>query len=441
MKINVKGYIYHKESESYSDCFDRYGLNTDTNKFAISDGVTNSSFPGIWADLLISEFTLKTEKINVAETNYLKLIQSIWFDKVKQISENSSRWVTRKNFIDRRPAFATFVGLHFFNDSGNWIWEASALGDSFLFFIPEMVNNFSLDENEISVIHLSSKINFVFDNYPDYFASYGNGKGEVKTRSGLLCSGTFLLMTDALSEWFIKENGQAFEIINSWNSHSDFIRSIDKLRLENRLHNDDSAILILNISNDGKPEINYQVAHFDNISELTANEIQEEEKTGEPKAISQSETDFKSEESLESGEIIQEISSNEKTEFLVNKLEEPTNERTSEIIGISEKLYSNNINTAIPEETFLHKISKGAKDFTSSFVSLMHLGCKKNNTDMQEVTEEIKSETMPITIDNVEIENDDPDGIKKVIEDIKNEYKQKPKAENENTSNTIINKF
>lgn len=277
MKIAVTGYIYHKEAESYSDCYDRYGLNKMANKFAISDGVTSSFFPGIWADLLISEFIDKKEKINISDAGYLNSIQRIWFEKVKQIAENSSKWVQRKNFNDRRAALATFVGLHFFCENEIWSWEASALGDSFLFFVPATLNNFSFGENESSVQYLSSKLNFEFDNYPDYFSSYNSGKGEVQIKKGLLNSGSFLLMTDALSEWFINEKEEAFKLITSWHTHSDFIKSIDKLRSENRLHNDDSAILIINILNDGLQEINYQETQLDNIAELTKTENQEEE--------------------------------------------------------------------------------------------------------------------------------------------------------------------
>ena len=53
MLVSVKGFIYHKTAENFSDCFDRYGVNASANKFAISDGITQSFFPDIWAEQLI----------------------------------------------------------------------------------------------------------------------------------------------------------------------------------------------------------------------------------------------------------------------------------------------------------------------------------------------------------------------------------------------------
>jgi hypothetical protein len=246
-------------------------------------------------------------------------------------------------------------------------------------------------------------------------------------------------MTDALSEWFIKEKEQALEIINSWNSHSDFIKSIDKLRFENRLHNDDSAILILDISNDGFQEINYQITHIDEIIELIANEKQEEVKAEEPKTISQSE--------IVSNPISEEENKidTEKTPTIDN-IEETLsddyfNEQSAKAAEIYKKNHLKVKRDGKIHENVLETISKGVKEKAHSLATFLHLGNKKNSSEKQAVTEEIKSETTPTTVVILEIKTDNPDDIKKVIEEIKNEHKQKPKTENGKTSNTIINKF
>jgi len=58
MRVSIKGFIYYKTAEKYTDCYDRFGINTKTGRFAVSDGVSKSFFPGIWAELLIDSFTL-----------------------------------------------------------------------------------------------------------------------------------------------------------------------------------------------------------------------------------------------------------------------------------------------------------------------------------------------------------------------------------------------
>ena len=57
MQISIKGYITSKESELFYDCADRYAYNKSQNKFAISDGVSKSFFPKIWADVLAVSYT------------------------------------------------------------------------------------------------------------------------------------------------------------------------------------------------------------------------------------------------------------------------------------------------------------------------------------------------------------------------------------------------
>ena len=266
MLISVKGFIYHKTAEKYIDCFDRYRVNEYTNKFAISDGVSKSFFPDVWAELLVEFFTENRGRVNIAEVQSYRRIQSEWLKRVGEIvSKPNQKYFVRNFFIEGRPAAATFAGLHLFRDEGKNMWEAMALGDSFLFFVPKDIN---IDDNFHKITYLSSKSNFEFDNYPDFFDSRNVvNKGKIKQKIDELKPGTFYLMTDALSEWFLSNKQRAIDIINKWQKNSDFENDIIELRKLD-LQNDDSAILIITVEDDGSLDLKYESVLISDISEL-----------------------------------------------------------------------------------------------------------------------------------------------------------------------------
>jgi hypothetical protein len=256
MKISIKGFIYHKEAETFFDCFDRYGFNQRTNKFAISDGVSKSFFPDIWAELLVESFVNQYSQINLFDLNSFKEIQLKWEQKVEEIvNKPDQKYYVRNFFMQGRSAAATFVGLHFYNGNQKLEWEAVALGDSYLFFVPAYIHN--INSNLREVISLSSKKNLEFDNFPDYFDSKTEvSKGKITFKRNELHPGTFYLMTDALAEWFVKQKQGAINEILQWGTQNDFEKSIQRLR-KYGMQNDDCSILILKVESDNLSNINY----------------------------------------------------------------------------------------------------------------------------------------------------------------------------------------
>lgn len=55
--MKVRAFITHKEEEFYKDCQDRFSVNADTKSVAVSDGMTQSLVPWIWAEFLACEYT------------------------------------------------------------------------------------------------------------------------------------------------------------------------------------------------------------------------------------------------------------------------------------------------------------------------------------------------------------------------------------------------
>lgn len=263
MQISIKGYITSKESELFYDCADRYAYNKSQNKFAISDGVSKSFFPKIWADVLVNQWV---SKIWNTDKEFIERCQNEWLNQVtKIVNKPDVKWFTKNAFNRREPGLATFVGLRFYKINKKWYWKADTLGDSFLFFVPKEIKDFSKE-----CIVLSSKQEpIVFDNFPDYLSSLGsNHKGQKQLKENTLTTGTFYLMTDALAEWFLSEKDNAINKINVWQNQKDFERFVDEERHNEKLGNDDSAILTIKIEEDKKEQVTYVLEDVSDIDEL-----------------------------------------------------------------------------------------------------------------------------------------------------------------------------
>lgn len=276
MKIRIKGFITSKKSELYSDCADNYAINIEHNKFSISDGVSKSFFPKIWSDILTNKYVNQKDW---KDEEFIIESQKEWQSKIDEIvNQPETKWFTKSQYNRKDPALATFVGLQFIESEQKWI--AQALGDSFLFFIPK-------DSNKIKV-QLSSKSEpIVFDNFPDYLSSIGNShKGEKKSiRGEKIENGTFYLMTDALAEWFLQNTEQAKQALDNIKTKEQYLETIENERNANRLNDDDSAVLIIEVINDGKIEFSYSNIEVIFLSELVKEEAEKLEETKKKKFL------------------------------------------------------------------------------------------------------------------------------------------------------------
>ena len=50
--MDIRAFITHKKAETFSDCQDRFSINSDTKSVAVSDGMSQSFFQKIWAEIL-----------------------------------------------------------------------------------------------------------------------------------------------------------------------------------------------------------------------------------------------------------------------------------------------------------------------------------------------------------------------------------------------------
>lgn len=274
MKFIIRGFVTNKESEFYSDCADSYAFSEATHRFAISDGVSISFFSDIWSRILVDNYVKSNELVGSA---FVEKCQQQWLQKIENIVQKPDvKWFVKSKYSKKDFAAATFVGLEFLQIENKW--RAQFIGDSFLFFIPKHCIHFE------GVIKYPSQANFIFDNYPNYLASIENNhRGEwLISENEEITEGTFVLMTDALSEWFIKELKKdvkkAVAALATIENQEQFAQIIQAQREENTLKNDDSTFLMIEVVDNQNEEFTYEVVHFTDLRKMTTNTAQEKQK-------------------------------------------------------------------------------------------------------------------------------------------------------------------
>lgn len=270
MKIIYKAFILPHNGEPYRLCADRFAINEENVAFAISDGVGNSLFPDYWAELLCEDFVkMPKDFIENSEIKRKTELIRLWEDeknkRVSKLTENA-KFIYEISLERADFGAATFVGVNFFEQS----WFSWSLGDSYLFI---------LDSNFNIIDKVSTMCDRPFDNYPEYFGSKSgviNGKPVFK-KGDINKAKYFLLMTDALSDWFIGENAtveQKKKLLNI-ETHEDFKLFIDKIREDGALKDDDTTVLIITLEQDDSSEnfIFFEKGNIDDINELIKEEV------------------------------------------------------------------------------------------------------------------------------------------------------------------------
>lgn len=260
--MKIRAFITQKKAEKASDCQDRFAVNKEIMMAAVSDGVSQSIFPDLWAKLLVEHYTstgqLSEEDRQDLCKEWKSLVQK-YIDDEK--SKGNNPWRTESNLAEGLSAGATLCGIKF---SKNNHWICDVLGDSCLIKINE--------DNSIEIISSEDK---AFDTYPDYLDSnpLKKGRGLFKKFEGDLSSGCkLLLVSDPFSDFFYKLKEKSKKYIDDLltiTNHEGFVDIVAKWRDEG-MHNDDSTVVIIEPDN----SIDFNIGYIDNLDELIRKEEQ-----------------------------------------------------------------------------------------------------------------------------------------------------------------------
>ncbi len=195
--------------EEYEDSFAPGEISTENVqefRCAVADGATETSFSGLWAKILCDAY--------VAGQTSLEELQKQWLE---QVSSQELPWYAEQKL--ESGAYAAFVCLTLYQAEKSVIWKAKAIGDSCLFHIrgDQLLKSFPIDTWQD------------FNNSPLLMASRADRNEEalagVKVLEGQ-CEGgdVFLLMSDAISNWFLRrhhEHGDAVKLLEEVSNQED----------------------------------------------------------------------------------------------------------------------------------------------------------------------------------------------------------------------------
>lgn len=270
--MNIRAFITHKKAETFSDCQDRFSINSDTKSVAVSDGMSQSFFQKIWAENLVDAFVNNPRWNLYGEQckEILKELQGKWLEKVLDRIEEQKHDGTKENIIYRNEKFvaqgksagATLVGVRFVGAN----WHCQVLGDSCLIEIK--------DEEIVQVC--TSQEGDEFDNFPDHFDSNPkqSGKGKAKEFKGTLeTDSVLLLVSDPFSDFLNEQRkkGSVKELVDALlniGTHEEFEKLVSDWRTIKGMHNDDSTLVV--IRNDGN--VDFNVAYEDSLKKLEQND-------------------------------------------------------------------------------------------------------------------------------------------------------------------------
>ena len=245
MAIEYSTFWLPSRGNKPEECEDASAADSGADRFAVSDGASESGFAHLWARLLVDDFVAHPRAELDRWTDGLRALQENWQTAV---GSQALPWYAQANF--KQGAFATFLGVTLAEAADDQIrWRAVAVGDTCLFHCRggSLLEAFPLQQaNE-------------FNNYPslvgsrtlpehvrDELCRYAAGSGQPDDR--------LWLMTDALAQWCLArhESGhnpwdELESVQTSPEAQEHFAAWVAELRDSGHLHNDDVTLLAINL--------------------------------------------------------------------------------------------------------------------------------------------------------------------------------------------------
>jgi hypothetical protein len=157
-------------------------------RFAIADGATETSYSGLWANMLTSAYGEDTIDDRLDPKDLAPLRQQ-W---LAQVNSKPLPWYAEEKA--RLGAFSSLLGMRMYKDGAQLKWFAVAVGDSCLFQLRggRLITAFPL------------KRSVDFTSRPALLSSNAGEGSPVRTSGRWKERDTFFLMTDALACWFLR---------------------------------------------------------------------------------------------------------------------------------------------------------------------------------------------------------------------------------------------
>lgn len=238
MRLGVTSFWVPKAGHSAEEYEDAFAADPERGVFAVADGASETSFAREWAQLLVREFVAEPPAEDGLR-EWLRPRQAAW---AQEHAARPMAWYAEEKARD--GAFAALLGVRLNADTGRW--HAMAVGDSCVFVVRDQHLAYAAPLSEASQFH----------NRPLLISSVARANSKVwqavRVEEGIFRPGDlFLLMTDALAEWFCAEaelDRRPWAALRRLASNEALAACVGFLRSGDALRNDDVTLLCVEVA-------------------------------------------------------------------------------------------------------------------------------------------------------------------------------------------------
>ncbi len=245
MRLDFEAYWLQKSGNARAEYEDAYAPIQATDdergefRCAVADGATETSFSGLWAQLLVDAYV--DQRLAHVNAQTIASIAPLWHQEIAaRTATKPLPWYALEKL--ERGAFSSLIGLSIRPDGQ---WRALCVGDSCLFHVRPRQAIRALP------YHLPEQ----FTNHPLLISTGANPGIVVQKARGQWKTGDyFLLMTDALAHFFLSQRSLRAQLLAPTLDQAGFEQLIEAARGDRICRNDDVTfvkIAVLAAGQDG----------------------------------------------------------------------------------------------------------------------------------------------------------------------------------------------
>lgn len=233
MRIGFSAFWLQKAGNAdheYEDAFAPEDAPTDAEcvefRCAVADGATETSFSGLWAQILVDAFV--SQRLPKLKPETMLALSAGWRAAI-DARYKPLPWYAQEKL--ERGAFSSLMGLTIRADGS---WRALCVGDSCLFHVrpQQTIRAFPY--------HLPDQ----FNNHPTLLSTRHDSSVEARSARGKWKDGDyFLLMTDALAHFFLSQRRLRAHLAADGLDQAGFAELVARARGERICRNDDVTLL------------------------------------------------------------------------------------------------------------------------------------------------------------------------------------------------------
>ena len=244
MTSRVQSFQTPKNGSTSQECQDAVAWDAQNTTFAVADGVSDSAFQRLWANILVKSFVTEARTVQSFSkawlANWLRTQQSVWNS---QVSWETIPWHGRLK-AQQTGAQATFLGIRLMPDKHSWV--GIAIGDCNLF---RFSKDGSLKES------IPNQRSADFSNATQAFSSTIQNQdqmlSQVKLIQGTIDPGdSLVLATDAMARWMLESleaKRDPLQEIPAANEPGVFDEWVGAQRQSGALKDDDTSLLLIQL--------------------------------------------------------------------------------------------------------------------------------------------------------------------------------------------------